>query len=225
VLGGAAMDHGVSPRYPRNSRTASWNRWAPSAAISPTPPARSTHVTNRTAASRRSSMADRCRCVIPGNPAAPSHRYISTDTALQRWSIALCGASLGARWARCRYSRSRSSSRVPSPRIHRLMVHGATPALRAALVTVASSESASATAATMTSTPVTLPGSASQGSTRSRCPHPRQRASATGSVTNASSVSNRRSTRLRVIWRSLPSQRAQRQSARSSSPAGSTTAE
>jgi hypothetical protein len=38
----------------------------------------------------------------PGQPRNTEHRYTSTRTALQRWSIALWGASLGARCARCR---------------------------------------------------------------------------------------------------------------------------
>ena len=213
----------MSSRWPRNSRTASRNTSAPRAANSQGPPAAATNPTRRRAASRRSSEADRRTLVVAGD-IVPAHRASSNATADQRWSNALCGASLGARRARCRYSRSRSSTRAPSPSIQILMVRDTTPAAWATLVTARPSTKACPTAPKITSTPVTFPGSASNGSTRSRCRQSRQRASATSSITDARRRSSRRSTRLPVSRRSLPPHTAQRQPTRSSSPEPSTIA-
>jgi hypothetical protein len=216
-----ATELGVSSRCPRNSRTASRNTSAPRAANSQGPPAVATSPTRRRAASRRSSEADRRTSLVAGG-IVPVHRASSDATADQRWSNALCGASLGARRARCRYSRSRSSTRAPSPSIQVLMVRDTTRAAPAMLVSAAPSTKACPTASRITSTPVTFPGSASNGSTRSRCRQPRQRASATSSITDACRTSSRRSTRLPVSRRSLPPHTAQRQPTRSSSPEPST---
>jgi hypothetical protein len=216
-----ATELGVSSRCPRNSRTASRNTSAPRAANSQGPPAAATSRTRRRAASRRSSEADRRTSLVAGG-IVPAHRASSDTTADQRWSNALCGASLGARRARCRYSRSRSSTRAPSPSIQVLMVRDTTPAARAMLVTATPSANACPTASRITSTPVTFPGNASNGSTRSRCRQSRQRASATSSITDAWRMSSRRSTRLPVSRRSLPPHTAQRQPTRSSSPEPST---
>jgi hypothetical protein len=212
----------VSSRWPRNCRTASRNTSAPRAANAQGPPAAATNRTRRRAASRRSSEADRRTSVVAGG-IVPPHRASSDATADQRCSSALCGASLGARRARWRYSRSRSSTRAPSPSIQILRVRETTRASRAMLVSAASSAKACPTASRITSTPVTLPGSASNGSTRSRCRQSRQRASATSSITDAWPRSSRRSTRLPVSRRSLPPHTAQRQPASSSSPDLSTT--
>lgn len=218
-----ATELGVSSRWPRNSRTASRNTSAPRAANSQGPPAAATNRTRRRAASRRSSEADRRTSLVAGD-IMPAHRPSSDATADQRCSSALCGASLGARRARWRYSRSRSSTRAPSPSIQILMVRDTTCAPWAMLVSAASSANACPTASRITSTPVTLPGSASNGSTRSRCRQSRQRASATSSITDAWPRSSRRSTRLPVSRRSPPPHAAQRQPASSSSPEPSTTA-
>ena len=113
------------------------------------------------------------------------------------------------------------------PSIQILTVGDATRAARAMLVRDAPSTpawTAWATVAKTTSTPATFPGSASCGSTRSRCPQPRQRESATSRSTDPSRVSSRRSTRLPVSRRSLPPHAAQRQPTSSSSPETSTTA-
>jgi hypothetical protein len=217
------MELGVSSPCPRNSRAASRNNSAPRAANSQGPPAASTNRIRRRAASRRSSDADRRKSVVAGG-IVPAHRASSDATADQRWSNALSGASLGARRARWRYSRSRSSTRAPSPSIQILMVRGTTPAAWAMLVVARPSAKACPTASRITSTPVTFPGSASSGSTRSRCWQSRQRASATLSTTDAWPRSSRRSTRLPVSRRSLPPHTAQRQPTRSSSPEPSTIA-
>ena len=211
---------------PRNSKTASRNTSAPRAANTQAPPAASTNRTRRAAASRRSSVADRCKSVVVGDivQSEPNRRASSDETADHRWTSALSGASAGARRARCRYRRSMSSTRAPRPSTQILMVRETTRALRATLVSAAPSTNACATASRITSTPVTFPGSASYGSTRSRCRQSRQRASATSSVTDPSRISSRRPTRLRVSRRSLPPHRAQRHPARSSSPEASTTA-
>jgi len=191
--GGRAREHGVSNRWPRNRRTASRNRAAPNAATSSVPPARSTKRISRAAATRRSSVADlRTSVANGGSCAADRYRPSSMTTGAQRWSNEVAGASGGARRARCRWSRSRSSTRVPRPRVQLRTVRVATPQRSATSAIAAPSESTWATASRITSTPVTLPGSASHGSTRSRCRQSWQRASATDSVVKASGVSSRR---------------------------------
>ena len=221
---GSAAELAVSIRDPRNCRTASRNNAAPRSANRRGPPAASTNRTRRTAAWCRSSEADRRMSVIAADIAVPNHRARSTDTADQRWSTALCGASSGARLARWRYSRSRSSTRAPSPSIQSFTVRDTTRAAPAMLVTAAPSTSARPTASRITSTPVTFPGSASYGNTRSRCPHWRHCASATLSIKDSPRSSSRRSTRLPVSRRSLLPHAAHQHPTSNSSPDASTTA-
>jgi hypothetical protein len=66
-----------------------------------------------------------------------------------------------------------------------LIVRDTTRAAPAMLVSAAPSTNARPTASRITSTLVTFPGKASNGSTRSRCRQSRQRASATSSITDA----------------------------------------
>lgn len=146
-------------------------------------------------------------------------RHSSTTQAAQRCSNEVAGTWGGARPARWRKSRSRSSTRAPRPKIQLFNVRMAMPSRLATLLSLAPSHRTWAAASNTTSTPVTLPGSASQGSTRSRCRQSRQRASATQRVLNSSGVSIRRATRLPVSARSLPPQAAQRHPQRRSSPA------
>jgi hypothetical protein len=68
------------------------------------------------------------------------------------------------------------------------------------------------TAPNTTSTPVTLPGSASFGSTRSRCPHSPHFAIAMSSTRNADAVCSLRPTRASVSRTLGAAHRAQRQS-------------
>ena len=221
---GSVAELGVSIRGPRNCRTASRNNAAPCSANRRGPPAATTNRTRRIAASRRSSETGRRTSVIAADIDVPNHRASSTETADQRCRSALCGASSGARLARCRYSRSRSSTRAPSPSTQSFTVRDTTRAAPAMLVHVAPSTSALPTASRTTSTPVTFPGSASNGSTRSRCPQWRHRASATSSIRDSPRSSSRRSTRLPVSRRSLPPHAAHRHPASNSSPDASTTA-
>ena len=179
---------------------------------------RATNPTNRCAASQRSWTAERRRSVIAGASTMACRRPTSADTAAHRCKVALGGVPAGASRARCRYSWSRSRSRVPSPRIQLLMVRATTPALCATLATELPPETTVVMASTMTSTPVTFPGRASQGSKRSRCRQSPHRDNATRSDTNESRVSIRRGTRLPVSPRLLPPHDAQRQPARISSP-------
>lgn len=110
------------------------------------------------------------------------------------------GAYPGACLASCSYPRGGSRSRRPTALITR---RGGSRSRREVDLYKAAAE-------------------ASHGSTRSRCRQPRQRASATLSITDAWRTSSRRSTRLPVSRRSLPPHTAQRQPTRSSSPEPST---
>jgi len=103
-------------------------------------------------------------------------------------------------------------------------VSAQTPWRRATAATC-SPRSTAASAEKITVTLVTLPGSTSRGSTRSRCRHVSQRASAIASTTNSSTArSNLRFTRIRVSRTAAPPQKAQRQPGNKSRPPAVTNA-
>lgn len=194
----------------RNSRTACRNQSAPWLATAATPPRLATQAMPIRAAApsstdsaqrgsrlRRGADSPRCRCASPSKLANVSRHRLGAASDL-------------ATMARCRNRPNRSRKRAPSPASHSRNVSLQTP------VSVATSPrpappSHADSAAKTTSTPVTLPGRASQGSTRSRCPHSSHRAIAMLSTRNAEAACSLRSTRTFVSRTLGDAQRAQRQ--------------
>ena len=193
----------------RNSRTASRNHSAPSAAARCTPPSCATKRSSRSAASSSSASAV-CPSPSTGRGSArPVRRAASTAKLAKRTSRAAGGVPGGARMARWRRSATRSRKRAPRPAVHRRMLRGQTP-WRAATAGAASPAATAPTAENTTSAPVTLPGSASHGSTRTRAWHVAQRASATWSCTNSPGRCSLRPMRTPVSASRVPPHRPQR---------------
>jgi len=198
----------VSTGAVRNSSTASRNSSAPRRTARRAPPSRRTNPTSAVAARCNSSLgsvaspsASRGSCMPQRRAAATAKDEKLTRTAPPR---TLGGATI----ARCLMSPYSSRNRAPSPAIHSRIVSGQTPCRLAASLT-RSPPTTAPTAEKTTSTPVTLPGRASHGSTRSRCPHVQQRASATASEMQPTRTCSFRPTRVRISLSVGPSQRPQ----------------
>ena len=215
---------GVTGRPVRNSNTAARNSTAPSPAAASAPPRVSTKLTSRRAA-RRISAAGACPSPSTRRGSGtPTVRAASTAKLPKGTNTTPGGARAGATIARWRSRPNRSSARAPSPASHSRIVSAQTPWRRATAAT-RSPRSTAATAEKITVTLVTLPGSTSRGSTRSRCRHVAQRASATASTTNSPTARcNLRSTRIRVSRTATPPQKAQRQPGNKSRPPAVTNA-
>lgn len=194
----------------RNSRTACRNHPAPRLAATTTPPRLATHSTPiRTALPSSRSRVQRGSRLRLGAD-APRSRCVSTSKLANVSRHPLGAASGPATMARCRNRPNRSRKRAPSPVSHSRTVSLQTPNSAATAPRAAPSSHAD-TAANTTSTPVTLPGSASHGSTRSRCLHSWHRATAMPSTRNAEAACSLRLTRTFVSRTFADPQRAQRQ--------------
>jgi hypothetical protein len=196
----------------RNSRTACRNHSAPRLAATITPPRLATHSTPIRTASPSSTARVQRGSRLRRGASAPRSRCASTSKLANLTRHPL-GAALGsATMARCRNRPNRSRNRAPSPLSHSRTVSLQTPNLAATAPRSTPSSDAD-TAANTTSTPVTLPGSASHGSTRSRCPHSSHRATAMLSTRNAYAACSLRPTRTFVSRTLAAAQRAQQQAA------------
>lgn len=191
------------------SRTACRNAIAPSRAASRGPPSRATRSRTYAVAARRTAASD--PWAANSARTRPERRAASSRNAANRTRRPLGGDDGGAGIARRRRSSRRSSWRSPTPRHHRRSSAREVRTSRAAALTERRSAS-TASAPYTNSTECVLLGNASQGSTRSRCLHERQRAIQTAIRTSPSSVRSQRSTRL-LVKRSLePPQAAHLQS-------------
>ena len=206
------MDVAGSPV--RNSSTACRNHCAPNTAATSTPPRAFTHP--RLSSTAFVSSTDRVqRGSVPrGGAIAPNRRCTSTSKLANVTRYPLTSAPGAVTMARCRCKLNRSRNRAPSPSTQSCTVSLQTPN-RAATTPSASPSNHADTAPNTTSTPVTLPGSASQGSTRSRCPQPPQRAIAMRSTTKLHAACSFRQTRAPVSRGLAAPQRPQLQPARS----------
>lgn len=201
----------------RNSSTACRNRAAPRVAAFIGPPSRSTKSTNARAPAESFAPSVACassvtRGSVTEAPRAASMLKLENPTRSD-------GSSLSpvATMARCRSRANRSRQRAPSPAAQSRMVSRQTPSRRATSPSEWPSR-ASATERSATSTPVTLPGSASHGRVRSRAPQPAQTASATASTMNFSPAWSFRETRLPEKCTSAPPHVWHLHPCRSSSP-------
>jgi hypothetical protein len=209
------MDVSGSPV--RNRRAACRNRAAPSLAAARAPPSRSAKATSacapafsllasvaRASTARRGSVTELLR-------AASTLKL--ENVARMDGPVAPAGVTM----ARCRCRPNRSRKRAPSPAAHRRMVRLHTPSRRATCL-IDWPRRTSPTDRKMTSTPVTFPGSASQGRARSRAPHFKQTANATPSTVKRLPAWSLRSTRRPVRRTSVPPHRWQQHPRRSSPP-------
>lgn len=174
---------GVAGRPVRNSKTACWNTAAPSIATLHAPPPSPTNPTRRRLAMPSSSP--NVRRVSLDHSEWPLTCWRSTSAARRANGISRAVALVtcgDASCARCRNKTNRSWKRAPNPVSHSLTVSAQTPTLFAATPALFPSTTTATAASKTTSTPVTFPGSASYGRTRSRCPHPAQRANAISSI-------------------------------------------
>lgn len=204
------MDVAGSPV--RNRRTACRNHSAPRLATTIAPPRLTTHSMPLRAVLPSSKVRVQRGSLLCRAAGTPQRRSASTSKLANASRRPFTWASSGpAMMARCRYKPSRSPNRAPSPASHSRTVSLQTPNCFATSPNSAPSSHV-VTASNTTSTPVTLPGSASLGSTLSRCPHSPHFAIAMSSTTNADAACSLRRTRAPVSRTLAAAHRAHRQS-------------
>jgi hypothetical protein len=164
------MAIGVAVVTEGNRRTACRNNSAPRRAVRNAPPRPSTSSRSAATAALTSSLGGR----LGSRTKAKSSRAGSTSSRnrVNRTRRADSGVPSEGAIARRLSKSTRSSTRTHRPRIQLRTVARATPCSRATAATTGSRSHARATSITST-VEVGLLGCASQGSTRSRWPHPR----------------------------------------------------
>jgi hypothetical protein len=195
----------------RNRRTACRNTAAPRRAVASIPPSRST--TAKSAAAAPATLAPPPPAIT--NPSrTPRRLSASTTNAPNSTSTPAWCAPDGTSHAPRRRSRTRSSARAPSPRTHPLTAARLTPRRRATAA-IGSPPFAARAPPTATSADDTIPGRASNGSTRSRWPHSTHPARRTSSTTHPPGRCSFRLRESGVSHSSKLPHKAQRQPARS----------
>jgi hypothetical protein len=162
----------------RNSNTACRNSAAPSAAIVAAPPARSSSKTMHEAAQRTSERPADTAPGVAGKRSAGRSVRARTINAQNITSMLCSGVCAAATIARWRTYRARSRYRAAAPCSQYRMHCRDTPASAPAALRDEPPWTL-ARAPKMFGTLLTLPGSTSQGSTRSRAPQASHRASTT----------------------------------------------
>lgn len=208
----------------RNSKTAWRNRSAPRRAVASGPPSRRISTSRRRRASRSSWWSVRRGSGVHRGAATSPTRSASATNALKRTSRADLGVVSRAKIARCRRRLARSKKRAASPCNQFRTVPRLSPKSRATSVIVAPGRTHASQTSIGSSTAAVLPGSTSQGSTRSQCPQARHTAWTRVSSTRPLGRRSPRRTLRRIRWSaSLRPHLAQLQPTRTSSPAASMT--
>lgn len=201
------MAIGVAKGDDRNSRTAWRNRSAPRRAVSSAPPSPSTRSSRAAIAALVSSLGVRRESRTNAN--SSRRRSTSSRNLANVTRRAASRSPSFAAVAQRRSNATRSSTRAQSPCTQLRTVPRATPWARATAATAPPRNHERTTTITSTIEAV-LPGTASHGSTRSRCPHFAHRARRPSSTVSP----RRRENQASVRWSFPAPHFAHRQAAR-----------